>query len=264
MKKIWNGVDVTPNVLPRDCGVCYGAYGGEFSALPCGHGVPESYPLHVGCVVRSLDAALEEEREPSCPICRSPIDDETLNRLADCIRRNQEVTFPGDDGTLQKERLWESEAEQKKLVDIMVRVREKIDPSHAEVQPEDGEYSEAHYRPLIEEAHELAQDIERGLAERAYTLEEMQEKQEQLDGLEDRLSVSAGKVAQYDALGWADAADEATAHLLPPSFSEIYTMLLNERESLEGTEARLRQEKEEMMRREEEERNHMHLAREHV
>lgn len=245
MKKVWNGFDTNPNTLPEQCAICLGGFGGEFIVLSCGHGSVDRYPLHVGCVIRTLTALdAGNSQAARCPVCRESIDNDTLLRLAYCTRRNQLITFPDDNNTTKNEHLWQNENEQKKFLRLLLKAQERNHTGQI-VEPTGEEYEERRYAPLIGEARILAQNIEQGLDGHIFSLEDIDEVQGKLKDIEHRISISAGKVALYEKAGWVSNDSRN------PSFSELYERLVEVHEPLEKMGRRLCEMREKMLREEE-------------
>ena len=256
MKTTWSGFDTTPNTLPESCGACLGSYGGDFMVLPCGHGKPSQVPLHVGCVVRSIATWLDTSYivTPSCPICRKPIDGTTLNLLADHVYQNRKVSFPGEGGIRQEGRICENEQERKRFVQALAKALRRGGRLR---EPTEEEYKKSYYAPLVKEALDLVHEIRTSQEGEGYTLEALREKQIQIADIEDRLSNTAGKVAQHAAMDCVG--EEGAWEVYPsnpsPTFSRLYDLLMNARAYLRDADRTLSQKKRTLLREEEERKN---------
>lgn len=249
-QRIWNGFDTEPPTKPNTCAICFGEFGGEFMSLDCGHGARGNDPLHVRCLLDITSEAADQETMARCPICSASFDEDTLARLADCASRNREVRFPNDAGEPETARLFENADDQgQKQHDAIEKVRQTQELlSGEECMPRDMENFNDTSAPLVHEIETLAQEVIGALEDHAYTLEELEEKENTIDELEHRAATTAGHLVHIE--NWSGA----------PPFEERYQRLLEARERLEDAAQRMRQEKEDMQRREREGASHMQPA----
>lgn len=248
MPSIWNGFDTNPHTLPDACAVCAGAIGGNFLRLPCGHGGPESYPLHVECMIRSLMPVERgtPQQAPRCPICRGGIDTETLTEVADYIRQDKLVTFPSEDGIAISQPLCQTPEQKASFLSLITTAHEAI--HGGELEPSDQETSPAYYDHLSQIAEELINSINNSIEEHNYTLEEIDQKMLEIQDLDAHLLERSGRIALLDHVGWAIAGGD---------FGEIYDRLVSLRTQLERSREQLTEEREQKQR-EAEEQDHAH------
>lgn len=249
-QRIWNGFDSDPLTRPRDCVACLGQHGGDFMSLDCGHGHPSNDPLHVRCLLEGATNAAQEGTMARCPVCSTSLSDDTLSRLSDCVERNKEVRFPNDAGQPETTRLFgefpDTQSQQRKMLSALTTLHEtRTDMEH---EPKDEEINHDTSISFIQDIEKMVQEVMSGIESHAYTLEELNEKENTIDELDHRASVAAGRMAEFK--NWMTN-NEAT------SFEERYQRLLEARERLEETARRARQEKEEMKHREEEHAHHV-------
>ena len=159
------------------------------------------------------------------------------------------MRFPNEKGKEETTRLFDDSKDQQHDKDAMIRRLVTLQETRAgaDYAPGAEAYDET-YEHLTQRVNDLAREVETAVEERAYTREELEEKLQEVDDLENEATIAAGHAAQVT--GWnAD-----------PPFEEKYQRLLEARENLENAERRMRQEKEDMERREEEEHGHFHLV----
>lgn len=252
-KKIWNGFSEDPHTLPKDCVICFGGNVGDFVQLTCGHGGKGNYPLHVKCTILSFKPAdLRRPQLPRCPVCRTQIDADTLARLADYVRRNDVVAFPDDDDQHQKASLCQGEAEEYKLLGFIVQAQEKSEGG-GPVEPSDQEDGVAYWGGVIQDFTDLVSRAEGFAEERTYTLEELQDRLQEVRAAEEKSTVLAGKMIQYERAGLAVDVDPEA-----PSYEDLYDRFLKIRLCLEDVERRFVQQKQALEReREREESRHI-------
>lgn len=252
-KKIWNGFSEDPHTLPKDCVICFGGNVGEFVQLTCAHGGPGNYPLHVKCTILSFKPAdLSRPQLPRCPVCRTQIDADALARLADYVRRNNVVAFPDDDDQRQKASLCQGEVEEYNLLGIIVQAQEKSEGGRP-VEPNDQEDGVAYWGGVIQDLDDMVNQAEAFAEERTCTLEELQDHLQEIRAAEEKSTVLAGKMIQYERAGLAVDVDPEA-----PSYEDLYDRFLNVRLCLEDIERRFVQQKQALEReREREESGHM-------
>ncbi|NKD86281.1 E3 ubiquitin protein ligase [Haematospirillum jordaniae] len=247
MPSIWNGFDTNPHTLPDTCVVCAGAIGGSFLRLPCGHGGPESYPLHVECMIRSLVPVTGTTAQaPRCPICRGGIDTETLTEVADYIRQDKLVTFPSEDDIAISQPPCQSVEQRRDFLSLLIEAHEVIPGGILE--PEGQETNPAYYDHLSQTAEELINSINNSIEEHTYTLEEIDQKILEVQDLDAHLIERSGRIALLDHAGWAIAGGD---------FGEIYNRLSGIRTQLQESRERLTKEREQKQH-EAEEQGHAH------
>ena len=249
-QRIWNGFDSDPLTQPRDCVACLGQYGGEFMSLDCGHGHPGNNPLHVRCLLETTTDAAREGTMARCPVCSASLSEEALSRLSDCVERNREVRFPNDAGQPETTHLFgespDARSRQNEIIQALTALHETR--AGMEHEPDNEEINHDTSISFIQDIEKMVQEVMSGIESHAYTLEELNEKENAIDELNQRATVTAGRMAEFR--NWMTN-NEAT------SFEERYKRLLEARERLEETARRARQEKEEMKRREEEHTHHV-------
>lgn len=232
---IWNGFDTKPHVLPQACVICAGDVGGEFIQFACGHGGIDQDPLHVACAVESFNPPDPDAPQPArCPLCREEVDQDMLAILADYVQRNAVVAFPNDTDQRQRESICETLFDQEQLMQVLVEARERC-TSKEQFAPSEQEYTDSHYKSLLQEASTLAEQVEDSVEERAYTREELQEKLSEIDALNQRIAVCAGRAAQFECAGWPRQ----------PSFEDMHDRLTVAQYRLQEVESRARLEYEE-------------------
>ena len=236
MKIIWNGFETEPHTLPKNCAICLGSFDGEFVRLPCSHGAPDRDPLHIRCVIEALNSGPGPLQSPRCPICRKAIDERTISRISGYVHRNKCVEFPDDDDVKQKKPVCETEQDQKILL-----MRTLVGAASSDEQSDLNTSSDEKIRQVLDHAEQFAEQIRPSLECHTYTLEDLIEKERELEKLEEDLSVYIGRGAQMERMGGG----------LFPEFRDALAPLLSVRQQIEDLEERIQQEKREIQEREE-------------
>lgn len=234
--KVWSGFETGPETRPMDCVACLGKYGGDFVSLDCGHGRPENSPLHVRCVLEIATSAAAHETAARCPVCSAEISADALVSLTEYTHRNEDITFPGDDGLSQTAPLFDTSENQKNALEALKELKSRS--SEGDMSSKQSNISNENKDHLVRNIEHLVKDVEHGTRERLYTLEELEEKQRELEALE------------HQAAMMAQSMDRHTTSVT--SFEESHTRLLAAQRKLETEKNHLRQEKESMEHREKE------------
>ncbi|NKD77290.1 hypothetical protein HEQ60_05885 [Haematospirillum sp. H1815] len=247
MKRIWNGFDTDPHTPPDECTICMGGSGGEFLRLPCGHGAPNLYPIHVTCAVLSFPTPEDDYKlPPRCPVCRTTVDTDTLLEVANYVQQNKIITFPDDNDAAVEQSVYQSEEEGGTLMSILSDAHDMV-PDAQILDPTNEELSLKYYQDMINEAENMTQEIQSGIEERSYTLEDLEQKENDIDFIEDKIDKMSGRLSLFAHHNWI---------FFEFKFNELYARLLGSKEKLVETSKKIRMEREEKQREEEEEHRH--------
>lgn len=251
MKKIWNGFDTDPHTLPDNCIVCMGGVTGDFLALPCGHGAPGDYPIHVECAIRSFEPAVDDAKiPPRCPACRTTVDADTLMEVTNYVTQNSVISFPDNDDLRQEKNIYDTDADKIKLLSIISNAHDYI-PNVDTLEPTNDELSLKYYEDMMIEAERMDRDIRSRIEEHEYTLEDMEQKEQDIGFMKRQIENASGRLALFAHHNWV---------FFEFDFTDLYARLVESKNSLEATGKNLREQREEKQKEEEEEHRHHHAV----
>lgn len=115
------------------------------------------------------------------------------------------------------------------------------------LDPTNEELSLKYYQDMINEAENMTQEIQSGIEERSYTLEDLEQKENDIDFIEDKIDKMSGRLSLFAHHNWI---------FFEFKFNELYARLLGSKEKLVETSKKIRMEREEKQREEEEEHRH--------
>ncbi|NKD86282.1 hypothetical protein HEQ63_08820 [Haematospirillum jordaniae] len=250
MKRIWNGSETDPHTRPGECAICMGGSGGEFLRLTCGHGAPDLYPIHVTCAVLSFSTPVDDYKlPPRCPICRATVDTDTLLEVANYVQQNKIITFPDDNDEEAEQSVYQSEEERGTLMSIISDAHDMV-PDAEILDPTNEELSLKYYQDMINEVESMTHEIQSGIEERLYTLEDLEQKEQDISFVEEKIDRISGRLSLFSHHNWV---------FFEFRFDELYRRLMESKEKLVETTKKIRMEREEKQREEEEEHRH-HLV----
>jgi len=93
----------------------------------------------------------------------------------------------------------------------------------------------------------MTREIQSGIEEREYTLEDLEQKEQDIAFIEDKIERMSGRLALFAHHNWV---------FFEFNFQDLYARLIASKDSLEATTKKIRIEREEKQREEEEEHHH--------
>lgn len=170
---------------------------------------------------------------------------ETLTGLADYITQNKVVAFADEDGNRREEPLCPEPEQKTAFLDLVMHAHEAIPGGSVEMEDHEGHAQ--YYDSVIAEADQIIDRIRERTEEHTYSLEDLDQAGQELEGIQNRITSVSGRVALLDHSGWA---------IVGADFGEIYEKLLMALSRLQEIDDRLRKEREEKQHEEE----HDHIA----
>ena len=157
-------------------------------------GRPET-PLHVGCTLDRIKNASDNGQPVCCPKCYEPIKMDTLSRLANFVYRNQDISYPANDGSTQKFKLYETDRDMDATVHALAQAGRREQGSQGFLRLTDRQARD-HFKKILINMSSLTTDVEKKIEDRAYTSQEADKDVLRLEQAREFTDVLTGQVAQ--------------------------------------------------------------------